>query len=124
MSLTGIIFGHNLSPLLHFFAIFKYMCLTTFSDESNPLLNELQLMISEVLMFNENIDMFPSDDSYDISPGNTDPTKSIALVLVLGYLSEIKFNGEGRERGISMRHQHLISFLADHSKRSTSLTFF
>ena len=58
------------------------MCLNTFSDDYNPLLNSVQLMVSKVLTFKENTDLFSSIDSYDISPGNNDPTKRIALVLV------------------------------------------
>ena len=42
----------------------------------------MQLVVSEVLMFHENIELFPSGDSYDISPGNNEPTERITLVLV------------------------------------------
>ena len=39
-------------------------------------------MVSEVLMFHENTELFPSGDSYDISMGNNEPTENITLVLV------------------------------------------
>ena len=81
-SLTGIALGRNLPPLLLLFTILECMCLTTFSDDSNPLLNRVKLVVSEVLIFHENIELFPSGDSYDISPGNNYPTKRITLVLV------------------------------------------
>ena len=58
------------------------MCLTTFSDDSNLLLSGVQLVVSEVLMFHENTELFPSGDSYDISPGNNDPTEHITLFFV------------------------------------------
>ena len=45
-------------------------------------MNAVQLVVSEVLMFYENIELFPSGDSYDISLGNYYPTKRITLVLV------------------------------------------
>ena len=40
-------------------------------------------MDSEVLMFHENIELFPSGYSYDIYPGNNEPTERIPLVLVV-----------------------------------------
>ena len=58
------------------------MFLNTFSDESNPLLNSVQLVVSEVLIFHENLYMFPFGDPYEISPGVNDPTESITLVPV------------------------------------------
>ena len=64
------------------FTIFKLMCLATFSDDSNPLLNALKLIVSGVFMFHENTELFPSDDSYDISPGNAEPTERITFVLL------------------------------------------
>ena len=80
--LTGIGLNLNLSPLLLLFTIFEQMCLDTFSDDSNPYLNEVQLVVSKLLMFHENIDLLRSGDSCDLSPGNNDPTKFITLVLV------------------------------------------
>ena len=68
-------------PPLVLFTMFKFMCLTTFSENSKPLLNIVQIMVSEVIMFHENKYMFPSGDSYDISPVNNDPTKRITLIL-------------------------------------------
>ena len=81
-SLTGILFDHNLLPLLLLFTIFECICLTTFHDDSNPLMKAVQLVVSEVLIFHENTELFPSGDSYDISPGNNEPTDHITLVLV------------------------------------------
>ena len=81
-SLTGIRSDCKLPPLLLLFTIFEYMCLNTLYDESKPLLNAVKLMVYEVLMFHENTELFPSGDSYDISPGNNDPTNRITLVLV------------------------------------------
>ena len=75
-------FDLNLPPLLLLLTIFECMCLTIFSDDSKPILNRVQLMVSEVLMFHENTEMFPSDDSYVISPANNDPTERITLILV------------------------------------------
>ena len=81
-NIAGIVFDRNLTPLLLLFTIFKHVCLNTFYDDYNPLLNAVQLMVSEVLMFHENIDLFPYDDSYDISMSNKDPTERITIVLV------------------------------------------
>ena len=96
-SITGIIFYHNLPPLLLLLTIFECMCITTLSENSNPLLSRVQLVVSEVLMFHENTEMFPSGDSYGISPGNTDPTDYIILFLVgvpiknqLGWVNHVK----------------------------------
>ena len=58
------------------------MCLATLSDESNPPLNSVQLMVSKVLMFHENTELLPSSECYDLSPGNNDPTETITVVLV------------------------------------------
>ena len=79
----GIRFDCNLPPLFLLFTIFECICLATLSNSSNPLLNAVQLVVSEVLMFHENTELFPSGDSYDISPGNNEPTKHITLVLVV-----------------------------------------
>ena len=37
-------------------------------------------MVSEVLMFHENTELFPTGGSYEISPGNNDPIERITLV--------------------------------------------
>ena len=54
-------------------------------------------MVSKVLIFHENIDLFPSEDSYDISLGDNNPTERITLFLVgipirnqLGWLEVVK----------------------------------
>ena len=80
-SLTGIGFNRNLPPLILLFTIFKHMCLATFSDDSNPPLNSVQLMVSKVLMFHYNKVILPSSESYDLSPVNNDPNKRITPVL-------------------------------------------
>ena len=81
-SLTRIVFDRNSPPILLLFTIFEFTYLNNFSYESNPLLNAVQLTVSEVLMFHENIELFPSGDFYDISPGNNDPTKRLTIFLV------------------------------------------
>ena len=81
-SLPGIGYNRNLPPLLLLFTILEHMCLTIFSDESNPSLNSVQLMVSKVFMFHKNTDLLPSGDCYDLSSGNNDPTEQITLVLV------------------------------------------
>ena len=81
-SLTGIGFDQNLPLLLLLCTIFECMCLTTFNDEYNALMDVVQIMVSEVLMFHENAELFPSGDSYDISLGNNETTERIMLVLV------------------------------------------
>ena len=40
-------------------------------------------MAYKVLMFHENTEMLPSGDSFDLSLGNDDPTKSITIGLVV-----------------------------------------
>ena len=80
--LTGIGFNRNLPNILILFTIFKCMWLINFSDDSNEILNAVQLVVSEVLTFHENTELFPSDDSYDIYPGNNYPTKRIKFLLV------------------------------------------
>ena len=97
-NLMGIRFDRTPPPTyLLLFTIFKCMLLTTFSDEINPILNSVQLIVSEVFMFHENTELFPFGDSYGISPGNNDPTKPIALVLVgipiinqIGWVEAVK----------------------------------
>ena len=44
-------------------------------------MNTLQLMVFKFLMFQENIDLIPSSDSYDLSAGTNDPNKGIILVI-------------------------------------------
>ena len=58
------------------------MCITTLSDESNPSLNSVHIMVSKVLMFHGNTERLSSGDWYDISTGNNDPTYHITLILV------------------------------------------
>ena len=81
-SLTVIASNRSLPPFLDIFTIFECICLTNLSDEYNPLLNGVKLVVSEVLTFHENTELFPSGDSYDISLGNNEPTKRTTLVLV------------------------------------------
>ena len=38
-------------------------------------------------MFHENKDLLPTGDSYDISPGNYDPTEGIGILLIGTYIS-------------------------------------
>ena len=68
------------TPYLQY--IFELMCLTTVADESNPPLNAVQLMVSNVFMFHENIVLLPYGDFYDLSQGRNDPNNHITLVLV------------------------------------------
>ena len=42
----------------------------------------MQLVVTKVLIFHENIELFPSGDSYDIYLGNNEPTERTTLVLV------------------------------------------
>ena len=56
--------------------------LTTFYYDYNPPLNTVQLMVSKVLVFHENIDLLHSDECCDTSTGNSDPSEHIMLVLV------------------------------------------
>ena len=81
-SLTGIRSNRKLPPLLLLFTNFEYMYLTTLSYEYNPPLNSVQLMVSKVLIFHENIELIPFGDWYDLSTGNNHPTKHITLILV------------------------------------------
>ena len=82
-SLTGIGYDHKLPPILLISTIFKYMCLTTLlSDESNPPMDSVKLMVSKVHMVHESIELLPSGECYDLSTGNNDPTENIMLVLV------------------------------------------
>ena len=59
------------------------MSLTALYDDSNPPLNAVQLMVSKVLMFHENIELIPSSDYRDLSPGNNDSSDCITIVLVV-----------------------------------------
>ena len=45
-------------------------------------MNAVQLMVSELPNFHENIYLLPSGDSYDLSMGNIEPSERIMLVLV------------------------------------------
>ena len=59
------------------------MSLNNFYDNSNTPLNAVQVMISEVLMFHENKELYPSGDYYDLSVGNAGPDERIVLSLVV-----------------------------------------
>ena len=52
-----------------------------FSDEVNPHLNTVKLIVSKVVMFHENTELLPSGDSYGHSLGNIDPTDHITIIL-------------------------------------------
>ena len=58
------------------------MCIRKVSDESNPPLNTVKLMVFKVLRLHENTELLPSGDYYDLYTVNNDPTKHIMLVLV------------------------------------------
>ena len=53
-------------------------------------MDTVQLMVTKVLTFYENIELLPSGGFYDLSPGNNDPVENIMLALV----------------GIPIRNQH------------------
>ena len=57
------------------------MCLNNFSDDYNPPLNTLKLMVFEFLMFHENTELLPSGESHELSTGDNHPTERIKLVL-------------------------------------------
>ena len=59
------------------------MCCNNFSDDSEPPLKAVQLMVNEVLMFHENTDLLPSGEYYDLSLGNIDPDQCITIFLVV-----------------------------------------
>ena len=80
--ITVIIFDCNLPHLLLLFIILGHMCLTTFSDKYKPPLNAVEIVVSKVLMFHENIELLPSVYFYDLYPGNNYPNEHITLVLV------------------------------------------
>ena len=97
MSLTGIVFNCNPPPLLIIFTIFKHTYITALYDDYNPITNSVKLMVSEVLMFHENKDLFLSGDSYNLYPGNNYPIERITLVFVgitirnqLGWVEVVK----------------------------------
>ena len=58
------------------------MFFNTFSIDSNPPLNTVQLMVFEFLILHENTEMIPSRDSYNLYTGNNDPTEVIMLFIV------------------------------------------
>ena len=63
----------------------EYMCLDTLSDDSNPPLNAVQLMVSKVLVFHENTEVhIPYGDSYDLYPGNNEPHQAPSRLSLLG----------------------------------------
>ena len=87
----------TVTPPLRLFTIFEHIYLNNLSDDSNPPLNAVQLVVSEVLMFHDNTELLPSGDSYDLSPVNNDPIERITLVLVgipvinqLGWVEVVK----------------------------------
>ena len=77
----GIRYNQKFPHILFLFIIFEHMCLATFTNESNPHLNAVQLMVSKVLIFHENTEILPSVDFCYLYPGNNDPTEHINLVL-------------------------------------------
>ena len=62
---------------------FKDMWLRVLGVKYNPHLNTVQFVVFEVLIFHENKKILPSGDSYDLSPGNNQPTEGIIPVLVV-----------------------------------------
>ena len=84
-SLTGIGYDRNLPHILLLFTIFEHMCLNTLSDEYNPHLKSVQLKVSKVLTFHEDIELLPSGYSYDLSRGNNEPTEYI-MILIVGII--------------------------------------
>ena len=96
-SITIIRHNQNILPLLLLFPIFKNMCLTTFSDEPNPPMKSVQIIVPKALIFHENTELLPSGDCYDFYLSNIDPTKHITLFLVgihvrnkLGWVELVK----------------------------------
>ena len=63
----------------------------TVYDEYNPHMNTVQLMVPKVLTFNENTELLPSGDFYNISLGNNDPINHSTLVLVRAPLRKISW---------------------------------
>ena len=59
------------------------MCPTAFSDNYNPPLKSVQLVVFEVLMSHENTEILPYVDYNDLSPGNNDPIEDIMIFLVV-----------------------------------------
>ena len=59
------------------------MCLTTLSDEYNPSLTSVQLMVSKFLVYHENTYPFPFVDYYDLSTGTNDTTITLVLVEII-----------------------------------------
>ena len=45
-------------------------------------MNTAQLMVFELLMLHEKIELIPYVESYDLFPGNNDPTEVIIFVIV------------------------------------------
>ena len=58
------------------------MWLSNFGVHYNPPMNIVQLIVFKVIMFRKNIDLLPTDDSSDISPGNNNLTEGIKIVRV------------------------------------------
>ena len=58
------------------------MLLTNFSIESNPPLNTMITVVSQVLMLYESTEVLLSGDPSNISLENNDPDERITLVLV------------------------------------------
>ena len=80
--IASIILNYHPTFIILFIAIFKHTCLRKFAVHPNPTLSIVQLTILSVLMFNENTDMIPSDDSSRLFPGNNYPTEVSTLILV------------------------------------------
>ena len=50
----------------------------------------MKLVINDVLILHENTELLPYVDSYELSPGNNDPTEGIMLVLVqIPFLNQL-----------------------------------
>ena len=80
-SLRGIGYDRKPCPLLLLSTILEHMCLTIFSDNYNPPLNTVELMVSKFFTFHENKELLPFGDCFDVFPGNNDPTNHIMHVL-------------------------------------------
>ena len=97
MSLAGIGYDRNLTPLLLLFTIFKHMCLNNLYDGSKPPMNTVQHTVSKVLMFHEiQSCSFLSTVMTSIRLIMIPPSTSCLYLLV--YLSKINLHGWRQRR--------------------------
>ena len=80
LTLNGL--NRHLPFILLIFNILEHMCIRYFCIHYNPPLTTVQLLVLEVLIFQESIELLPPGDSPNLYPVNYDSTEGMKIALV------------------------------------------